>query len=79
MHLYLRVVGNLHGGEAAIGMPVAAWWQERRADNGTSIWLPQRRPRVSHSGAPRLPSLSMHRGILHDLKQSRFCRLNSVL
>jgi uncharacterized OB-fold protein len=37
---HLRVVGNLDG-DVAIGMPVTAVWQERIADDGTKIMLPQ--------------------------------------
>lgn len=40
----VRVVGNLLGvpvGEISIGMPVVATWQERTADDGTVVQLPQ--------------------------------------
>ena len=43
----LRVVGNLldaDRGDLRIGMPVVADWDERVADDGTSILLPQWRP-----------------------------------
>ena len=40
---HLRVVGNLEG-EARIGMPVVPFWEERAADDGTVIRLPQWRP-----------------------------------
>jgi uncharacterized OB-fold protein len=36
----IRIVGNLDG-EAAIGLPVFATWEERTADDGTVIRLPQ--------------------------------------
>ena len=42
---HLRVVGNLLGDEPArIGMPVVADWDERAAEDGTRILLPQWRP-----------------------------------
>lgn len=42
---HLRVVGNLLGDETPrIGMPVVAEWDERTADDGTRILLPQWRP-----------------------------------
>lgn len=40
----VRVVGNLVGGdpgEVHIGMPVEATWEERTAEDGTRILLPQ--------------------------------------
>ena len=39
----LRVVGNLDG-EVRIGMKVVPWWEERTADDGTLVRLPQWRP-----------------------------------
>jgi uncharacterized OB-fold protein len=36
----LRVVGNLRG-PVRIGMPVVATWEERTAEDGTTIRLPQ--------------------------------------
>jgi uncharacterized OB-fold protein len=39
----VRVVGNLNGGAASIGMPVEAYWEERVAD-GDVVRLPQWRP-----------------------------------
>lgn len=42
---HLRVVGNLLGDSpAAIGLRVVADWDERTADDGTRILLPQWRP-----------------------------------
>jgi len=42
----LRVVGNLLGEDrATIGMPVVAEWEERTAEDGTRVLLPQWRPR----------------------------------
>jgi len=39
---HLRVVGNLlDGADVEIGMPVHAVWQERTAEDGTTIRLPQ--------------------------------------
>jgi uncharacterized OB-fold protein len=43
----VRVVGNLVGAEASearIGMPVTAVWEERTADDGTVVLLPQWQP-----------------------------------
>jgi len=40
----IRVVGNLPGTDARIGMPVVAVWDERTAEDGTTILLPQWRP-----------------------------------
>ena len=37
----IRVVGNLEGTDVAIGMPVVATWDERTAEDGTVILLPQ--------------------------------------
>lgn len=37
----LRVVGNLLEGEASIGLPVIAVWEERTADDGSTALLPQ--------------------------------------
>jgi hypothetical protein len=37
---HLRVIGNLDG-DVAIGMPVTAVWNERIAEDGTKILLPQ--------------------------------------
>ena len=37
----LRVVGNLLDGEASIGLPVRAVWEERTADDGSTVLLPQ--------------------------------------
>jgi uncharacterized OB-fold protein len=40
---HLRVIGNIDG-EVHIGMPVVPYWEERAADDGTVIRLPQWRP-----------------------------------
>jgi uncharacterized OB-fold protein len=40
----IRVVGNLPGTDVHIGMPVVAVWDERTAEDGTVILLPQWRP-----------------------------------
>jgi uncharacterized OB-fold protein len=40
----IRVVGNLPGTDASIGMPVVAEWDEHTAEDGTRILLPQWRP-----------------------------------
>jgi uncharacterized OB-fold protein len=40
----IRVVGNMPGTEVHIGMPVVAEWEERTAEDGTTILLPQWRP-----------------------------------
>ncbi len=37
---HLRVVGNLEG-DVHIGMPVVPYWEERTADDGTVVLLPQ--------------------------------------
>ena len=37
---HLRVVGNIEG-DVHIGMPVVPYWEERTADDGTLIRLPQ--------------------------------------
>jgi len=37
----IRVVGNLDGTDVTIGMPVVATWEERTAEDGTVILLPQ--------------------------------------
>jgi uncharacterized OB-fold protein len=37
----LRVVGNLLEGDARIGLPVRAVWEERTTDDGTTVILPQ--------------------------------------
>jgi uncharacterized OB-fold protein len=42
---HLRVIGNLEG-EVRIGMPVEAFWQERTAEDGTLIRLPQWRAAI---------------------------------
>jgi uncharacterized OB-fold protein len=36
----LRVVGNMEG-NVEIGMPVVAYWEERVAEDGTIVQLPQ--------------------------------------
>ena len=38
---HLRVVGNLDGDDVRIGMAVVPYWEERAADDGTTILLPQ--------------------------------------
>jgi uncharacterized OB-fold protein len=38
---HIRVVGNIEGTDVAIGMPVVATWEERAAEDGTTILLPQ--------------------------------------
>ena len=40
---HLRVVGNIEG-DVHIGMPVVPYWDDRTADDGTVIRLPQWRP-----------------------------------
>jgi uncharacterized OB-fold protein len=45
----IRVVGDLLDvppGEVAIGLPVEPVWQERRGDDGETVWLPQWRRRA---------------------------------
>jgi uncharacterized OB-fold protein len=37
---HVRVVGNIDG-PVHIGMPVVPWWEERTADDGTLVRLPQ--------------------------------------
>lgn len=37
----IRVIGNIEGTEVRIGMPVVATWEERTAEDGTVILLPQ--------------------------------------
>jgi uncharacterized OB-fold protein len=37
---HLRVVGNIDG-RVHIGMPVVPYWEERSADDGTVVMLPQ--------------------------------------
>ena len=37
----IRVVGNIDGTDVTIGMPVVATWEERTAEDGTVILLPQ--------------------------------------
>jgi uncharacterized OB-fold protein len=38
---HIRIVGNLDAAHVAIGMPVVATWDERTAEDGTVILLPQ--------------------------------------
>ncbi len=38
---HVRVVGNLDGADVTIGMAVVATWDERTAEDGTAILLPQ--------------------------------------
>ena len=42
----VRVVGNLDGDAVHIGMAVVPYWEERIAEDGTPILLPQWRPAV---------------------------------
>ena len=37
----IRVVGNIEGTDVRIGMPVVATWEERTAEDGTVLLLPQ--------------------------------------
>ncbi len=37
----IRIVGNMDGTDVTIGMPVVATWEERTAEDGTAILLPQ--------------------------------------
>lgn len=37
----IRIVGNLDGTDVSIGMPVVATWEERTAEDGTTILLLQ--------------------------------------
>lgn len=37
----IRIVGNMAGTDVTIGMPVVATWEERTAEDGTAILLPQ--------------------------------------
>jgi uncharacterized OB-fold protein len=42
---HVRIVGNLDDDDVTIGMPVVATWEERTADDRSTILLPQwRRP-----------------------------------
>jgi uncharacterized protein len=41
---HLRVVGNLDGDGVRIGLPVVPYWEERTAEDGAAILLPQWRP-----------------------------------
>jgi len=38
---HVRVVGNIDGADVTIGMPVVATWEQRTAEDGTVILLPQ--------------------------------------
>ena len=38
---HVRVVGNIDGTAVTIGMPVVATWEERTAEDGTVLLLPQ--------------------------------------
>lgn len=38
---HIRIVGNIDGTDVTIGMPVVATWEERTAEDGTTILLPQ--------------------------------------
>jgi len=49
---HIRIVGNIPGTDIHIGMPVVATWEERTAEDGTVILLPQWLPAESGS-APR--------------------------
>ena len=49
---HLRVVGNIDG-DVEIGMPVVPYWEERTAEDGTSVLLPQWRKARSEPGASR--------------------------
>jgi uncharacterized OB-fold protein len=42
---HLRVVGNLDGGDAHIGMAVVPYWVERTGEDGGAVLLPQWRRR----------------------------------
>jgi uncharacterized OB-fold protein len=41
---HIRIVGNIEGTDVTIGMPVVATWEERTAEDGTTILLPQWTP-----------------------------------
>jgi hypothetical protein len=41
---HLRVVGNLDGGDAHIGMAVVPYWAKRTGEDGGTVLLPQWRP-----------------------------------
>jgi uncharacterized OB-fold protein len=47
----VRVVGNLLDGDAVIGMPVVATWEELAAEDGTVVRLPQWRRDVKGDGS----------------------------
>jgi uncharacterized OB-fold protein len=49
---HLRVVGNIEG-DVEIGMPVVPYWEERTAEDGTVVLLPQWRKARSEPGASR--------------------------
>ena len=47
---HVRVVGNIEG-DVYIGMPVVPCWEERTADDGTRVLLPQWRTATAQQGA----------------------------
>ena len=49
---HLRVVGNIEG-EVEIGMSVVPYWEERTAEDGTVVLLPQWRKARSEPSASR--------------------------